>query len=156
HPAGRPGHGPGVRPSAGRQVRDEAALRARGVGHLLHPGPARAPVQAGHPARPGAVRGAAGTHRSGHRQGPRRRSQGRGERRTAMTPEMGSAPIHVAELLTDPAGVPRARAMLQRAEWAARAFARYGRPEVDAIVRAAAAAGAARAREYAEWAVRET
>src|SRR5262249_18939409 len=29
------------------------------------------------------------------------------------------------EVLADPAGVPRARAMLQRAEWAARAFARY-------------------------------
>jgi acyl-CoA reductase-like NAD-dependent aldehyde dehydrogenase len=69
---------------------------------------------------------------------------------------MSSAPISVSELLTDPAGVPRARAMLQRAEWAARAFARYDKPEVDAIVRAAAAAGAARAREYAEWAVRET
>jgi acyl-CoA reductase-like NAD-dependent aldehyde dehydrogenase len=66
------------------------------------------------------------------------------------------APIHVAELLTDPAGVPRARAMLQRAEWAARAFARYDKATVDAVVRAAAAAGAARAREYAEWAVRET
>ena len=63
---------------------------------------------------------------------------------------------HVAELLTDPAGVPRARAMLQRAEWAARAFARYDKPGVDAIVRAAAAAGAAKAREYADWAVRET
>ena len=37
---------------------------------------------------------------------------------------MTEAPINVAELLTDPAGVPRARAMLQRAEWAARAFAR--------------------------------
>jgi len=73
-----------------------------------------------------------------------------------MTPEMSGAPIHIAELLTDPAGVPRARAMLQRAEWAARAFARYPKPEVDAIVRAAAAAGAAKAREYAEWAVRET
>jgi acyl-CoA reductase-like NAD-dependent aldehyde dehydrogenase len=69
---------------------------------------------------------------------------------------MTEAQIRVAELLTDPAGVPRARAMLQRAEWAARAFARYGKPEVDAIVRAAATAGAARAREYAEWAVRET
>jgi acetaldehyde dehydrogenase/alcohol dehydrogenase len=65
-------------------------------------------------------------------------------------------PINVAELLTDPAGVPRARAMLQRAEWAARAFARYDKDSVDAIVRAAAAAGAAKAREYAEWAVRET
>ena len=38
---------------------------------------------------------------------------------------MTETPISVAELLTDPAGVPRARAMLQRAEWAARAFARY-------------------------------
>ena len=66
------------------------------------------------------------------------------------------APIRISELLTDPAGVPRARAMLQRAEWAGRAFARYDRASVDAIVRAAAAAGAARAREYAEWAVRET
>jgi len=73
-----------------------------------------------------------------------------------MTPEMSGAPIHITELLTDPAGVPRARAMLQRAEWAARAFARYPKPEVDAIVHAAAAAGAAKAREYAEWAVRET
>src|ERR1700691_1561453 len=64
--------------------------------------------------------------------------------------------IHVSELLTDPAGVPRARAMLHRAEWAARSFARYDKPAVDAIVQAAAAAGAAKAREYAEWAVRET
>ena len=44
--------------------------------------------------------------------------------------------------------------MLQRAEWAARAFARYDKASVDAIVRAAAAVGAAKAREYAEWAVR--
>src|SRR6516225_7634413 len=73
-----------------------------------------------------------------------------------MTPKMSTAPISVSELLVDPAGVPRARAMLQRAEWAARAFARYDKASVDAIVRAAAAAGAARAREYAEWAVRET
>jgi acetaldehyde dehydrogenase / alcohol dehydrogenase len=64
--------------------------------------------------------------------------------------------ISVSELLVDPAGVPRARAMLQRAEWAARAFARYDKASVDAVVQAAAAAGAAKAREYAEWAVRET
>ncbi len=70
--------------------------------------------------------------------------------------EASPQPISVSELLTDPAGVPRARAMLQRAEWAARAFARYDKESVDAIVRAAAAAGAAKAREYAEWAVRET
>jgi acetaldehyde dehydrogenase / alcohol dehydrogenase len=60
------------------------------------------------------------------------------------------------DLLTDPAGVPRARAMLQRAQWAASAFARYDRAAVDRIVHAAAAAGAAKAREYADWAVRET
>ncbi len=46
--------------------------------------------------------------------------------------------------------------MLQRAEWAARAFARYDKQAVDRVVHAAAQAGAAQAREYAEWAVRET
>jgi acyl-CoA reductase-like NAD-dependent aldehyde dehydrogenase len=60
------------------------------------------------------------------------------------------------EELSDPAGVPRARAMLQRAEWAARAFANYDKHAVDRVVHAAAQAGAAKAREYAEWAVRET
>src|SRR5689334_6755053 len=64
-------------------------------------------------------------------------------------------PISV-DLLTDPAGVPRARAMLQRAQWAASAFARYDRASVDRIVHAAASAAAAKAREYADWAVRET
>jgi acetaldehyde dehydrogenase / alcohol dehydrogenase len=60
------------------------------------------------------------------------------------------------DLLTDPAGVPRARAMLQRAEWAARAFARYDKSAVDRVVHAAADAAAAKAQEYADWAVRET
>lgn len=60
------------------------------------------------------------------------------------------------DLLTDPAGVPRARAMLQQAEWAARAFSSYDKRTVDRVVHAAAQAGAAKAREYAEWAVRET
>jgi acyl-CoA reductase-like NAD-dependent aldehyde dehydrogenase len=46
--------------------------------------------------------------------------------------------------------------MLQRAEWAARAFARYDKQATDRVVHAAAQAGAAQAREYAEWAVRET
>ena len=64
-------------------------------------------------------------------------------------------PISV-NLLAGPAGVPRARAMLQRAQWAAQAFARFDKATVDRIVQAAAQAGAARAREYAEWAVRET
>ena len=67
----------------------------------------------------------------------------------------GGRPISV-DLLTDPAGVPRAQAMLQRAQWAAQAFGRYDKASVDRIVHAAASAGAARAQEYAEWAVRET
>ena len=60
HPAGRAGDGPGVRPSARRQVRDEAAVRERRVGHLLHPRPAGAAVQAGSADDPGAVRRTAG------------------------------------------------------------------------------------------------
>ena len=72
-----------------------------------------------------------------------------------MTDAATDEPISI-DLLTDPAGVPRARAMLQRAQWAASAFARYDRAAVDRIVHAAAAAGAAKAREYADWAVRET
>ena len=52
-PAGRAGHGPGVRASAGGQVRHEAAVRERGLGHLLHPGSPSAAVQAGHLADPG-------------------------------------------------------------------------------------------------------
>jgi acetaldehyde dehydrogenase / alcohol dehydrogenase len=67
-----------------------------------------------------------------------------------------TAAITVPELLADPAGIPQARSMLARAEWAARQFSRYDKAAVDAIVRAAAEAGAARAREYADWAVRET
>src|SRR6516162_11813462 len=79
--------------------------------------------------------------------------------RTAVRPGTADAAPSEAisfEVLSDPAGVPRARAMLQRAEWAARAFARYDKQAVDRVVHAAAQAGAAKAREYAEWAVRET
>src|SRR6516225_3578715 len=79
--------------------------------------------------------------------------------RTAVRPgtaDAGPSEAISFEVLSDPAGVPRARAMLQRAEWAARAFARYDKRAVDRVVHAAAQAGAAKAREYAEWAVRET
>jgi acetaldehyde dehydrogenase / alcohol dehydrogenase len=62
----------------------------------------------------------------------------------------------VVDLMTEPAGVPRARAMLQQAQWASLAFSRYDKDSVDRIVSAAARAGAAKAREYAEWAVSET
>jgi acyl-CoA reductase-like NAD-dependent aldehyde dehydrogenase len=60
------------------------------------------------------------------------------------------------ELPLDPVGVPRGRSMILRAEWAARAFASYDAASVQRIVDAAAAAGAARAEEFAGWAVRET
>lgn len=46
--------------------------------------------------------------------------------------------------------------MLERASWAARAFATYTRDEVQRIVEAVAEAAFAQARHYAEWAVKET
>jgi len=54
------------------------------------------------------------------------------------------------------AGVPRARQMLERARWAARAFATYDHASVLRIVEAVSSAAEANARHYAEWAVRET
>jgi acyl-CoA reductase-like NAD-dependent aldehyde dehydrogenase len=46
--------------------------------------------------------------------------------------------------------------MLERARWAARAFASYSASDVDRIVRAVADTAHAHAEKYAEWAVRET
>jgi acetaldehyde dehydrogenase / alcohol dehydrogenase len=60
------------------------------------------------------------------------------------------------ELPVEPLGVPRGRAMLERAEWAARAFATYDIASVRRIATAAAEAGAARAEELAAKAVAET
>lgn len=56
------------------------------------------------------------------------------------------------------AGTPveTARAMLARASWAARDFARYDRQTVDQIVRSVGQVAEKHAQEYAEWAVRET
>ncbi len=56
----------------------------------------------------------------------------------------------------DSGALARARVMFQRAEWAARAFARLDHGQVAAIVHAAAEAGYESAARYAEWAVRET
>jgi acyl-CoA reductase-like NAD-dependent aldehyde dehydrogenase len=58
--------------------------------------------------------------------------------------------------VTGTAEVYQARQMLQRAHWAAAAFATYDRPSVLAIAEAVARAAHAQARHYAEWAVRET
>lgn len=59
-------------------------------------------------------------------------------------------------LMVEPAGVPRGRAMVERADWAGRAFATYDNASVWRIVEAAAAALAARATEFAAAAVAET
>jgi acetaldehyde dehydrogenase / alcohol dehydrogenase len=54
------------------------------------------------------------------------------------------------------AAIYQARQALQRAHWAASAFATYDRPSVLRVAEAVAAAAHAQARHYAEWAVRET
>ncbi len=59
-------------------------------------------------------------------------------------------------LMVEPAGVPRGRAMVERADWAARAYAKYDIATVNRIVDAAAAALANRATEFARDAVAET
>ena len=54
------------------------------------------------------------------------------------------------------AGVPRARMMLQRAHWAASAFAEFDVERTRRVVEAAAEAAYQNAERYAEWAVEET
>ncbi|MCX6434236.1 MAG: aldehyde dehydrogenase family protein [Actinobacteria bacterium] len=62
----------------------------------------------------------------------------------------------MSEIPLEPAGVPRGRAMVERAEWAARAFARYDIESVRRIAKAAAEAGAAHAKRFGDDAVAET
>jgi acetaldehyde dehydrogenase/alcohol dehydrogenase len=50
----------------------------------------------------------------------------------------------------------RAAQMVEKARWAAASFSTFSRAEVLAIAKAAAEAGAAAARKYADWAVEET
>jgi acyl-CoA reductase-like NAD-dependent aldehyde dehydrogenase len=61
-----------------------------------------------------------------------------------------------AELEPEPTDVPQARAMLERAEWAARAFRALDKAAVDRILEAVVAAAVQHAQEYAERAVAET
>ena len=60
------------------------------------------------------------------------------------------------ELPLAPAGVPRGRAMIERAEWASRAFATFDAASVRRIVEAVARVAADHARQFAEEAVAET
>ncbi len=74
---------------------------------------------------------------------------------TPPTLEPGTE-LFVDGVPVEAAGVPRGRAMLARAQWAARAFARYDAATVQRIVAAAAAAGAAHAEQLARDTVAET
>jgi len=56
----------------------------------------------------------------------------------------------------EPTDVPQARAMLERAEWASRAFRMLDKAAVDRILEAVVAAAVDHAQEYAERAVAET
>jgi acyl-CoA reductase-like NAD-dependent aldehyde dehydrogenase len=62
----------------------------------------------------------------------------------------------VSERPPEAAGVPRARMMLQRAHWAATAFADYDAERTRRIVRAVADEAYRNAERYAHWAVKET
>ncbi|MDX6548218.1 MAG: hypothetical protein QOG33_1768 [Gaiellales bacterium] len=62
----------------------------------------------------------------------------------------------MSERPAEAAGVPRARMMLQRAHWAATAFAGYDRERTHRIVLAVAEEAYRNAERYAEWAVKET
>jgi acetaldehyde dehydrogenase/alcohol dehydrogenase len=62
----------------------------------------------------------------------------------------------LADIPLEPAGVPRGRAMVERAEWAARAFSTYDIDTVRRIAKAAAQAGEQHAQQFAEAAVSET
>jgi len=64
--------------------------------------------------------------------------------------------LFVDGVAVEAAGVPRGRAMLQRAAWAAKAFGGYDAATVARIVEAAARAGAQAAPELAREAVAET
>jgi acetaldehyde dehydrogenase / alcohol dehydrogenase len=61
-----------------------------------------------------------------------------------------------SELEPEPTDVPQARAMLERAEWASRAFRTLDKPAVDRILAAVVEAAMQHAQEYAERAVAET
>jgi acetaldehyde dehydrogenase / alcohol dehydrogenase len=62
----------------------------------------------------------------------------------------------MSERPSEAAGVPRARMMLQRAHWAATAFAGYDWERTHRIVLAVADEAYRNAERYAEWAVKET
>jgi len=74
--------------------------------------------------------------------------------RLMLTPELATdRPSDSARANSE---LARSRQMIEQATWAARTYGGYDKASVDRIVRAVAEAAAAKAEEYAEWAVRET
>ena len=142
----RHGDGRGVRPSRGRRGGVARSLRDRRLGDLLVARQARASVQAGGADEPGALRGGARPLRRGDPAHPRADGRARaGLRGMAMTldPDLRFSD-------------DRSGALLERARWAAGAFAALDREATLRIARAVAEAGHGAAGHYAEWAVRET
>jgi acetaldehyde dehydrogenase/alcohol dehydrogenase len=76
--------------------------------------------------------------------------------KSAVAEEARLRMIETFEMAIEPQGVPRGRAMLERAEWASRAFSRFDAKSVQRIVEAAGAAGAEKAAEFAARTVAET
>ena len=77
----------------------------------------------------------------------------------AMSPDTIQTVIKAAsasDSLKEESQLARARMMLERAHWAATAFATFDRERTLRVAKAAADAGFAKAAHYAEWAVRET
>jgi acyl-CoA reductase-like NAD-dependent aldehyde dehydrogenase len=75
---------------------------------------------------------------------------------TALSSTLGAPGSTWAELEPEPTDVPQARAMLERAEWASRAFRTLDKAAVDRILQAVVVAAEEHAQEYAERAVAET
>ncbi len=128
-PAGRAGDGPGVRHPQGAKFVMKRLYENGVWATLLHARPHVLQYKPGILLAPELCEEllertevAIGKARGDVRPGDERPGAPRGGPIPAGPRERGA--LGVSELLTDPAGVPRARAMLQRAEWAARTFAR--------------------------------
>ena len=119
----------------GAVAASRGALRERRLGDLLLARQARAAVQARRADVAGALRGGARPLRCGDAAHPR--AERRPRRPRAMTSARAGAALR---------GRPRSAPMLERARWAAAAFADLDRPTTLRIARAVADAGFAKAR----------
>ncbi|HWA41911.1 MAG TPA: aldehyde dehydrogenase family protein [Hypericibacter adhaerens] len=84
------------------------------------------------------------------------RMQGRADAISPATIQTVIKAASASDSLKEESQLARARMMLERARWAAAAFARLDREATLRIAKAAADAGFAKAQLYADWAVKET